>query len=160
MFAILVDIATVLVCALAVSGCGKEQAQVAPQPDPTVSASANAPLVVTQDPVADPTATPTATPTPNPTTVFYAYFDVGICDAFRNWDPNTTTITTPTQSAGNYQYIWVFRYDGVWEANADGSNMVPVANLAVPSFTITRSTINATVCTITITNGQYAGVTP
>jgi hypothetical protein len=160
MFTILIDIATVLVCALAVSGCGQEQAQVvpAPQPDaPIASASANAPVVA--DP-ATAVATPTATPTPNPTNAFYAYFDLGICTAFDNWDPAQTTIITPTGSATNYQYVWVFRYDGVFEATADLSQMWPVANLAVPSFTIDRSNIYATVCTIMVINGQYAGVTP
>lgn len=146
---ILFDVLTIAACTLAVSGCGKEfKLPISPVPEPSI-ASSDLPAA---DPAVASTPVPTATPTPNPTTVTYIYQATTICAAMHSWNPNTTTIKTYPTAGNTESAFYLFRWDGVWYV-VDGSEYV--ANV-----TLTRSNINAVVCTITVANGALTGVTP
>jgi hypothetical protein len=146
-FTVLIDALTLVVCGLAVSGCGKEQLAAAlPTPDPTVATADASPAIATA------TAAPTATPAPNPSLVTYIYQATTICAALHSWNPNTTTIKTYPTAGNSEAAFYLFRWDGVWYV-VGGSEYV--ANV-----TLTRSNINGLVCTITVVNGGLTGVTP
>lgn len=162
-FTVLIDALTLVVCGIAISGCGKEVPAVTPNPDPTVSTSS--PSVATNDPVADPTAAPTAaptataTPTPNPTTVTYNFQDITICTYLHTWDPIQTTIKTfnnGNNGVGLYSFTYLLQWNGAFVVSSGGCEN----GCAAPDADLIRSNINGTVCTIHIRNGQYAGVTP
>jgi hypothetical protein len=150
-FTVLIDALTLVVCGIAMSGCGKEQLAAAlPEPEPTVATADANPAIATA--TAAPTVAPTATPAPSPTLVTYIYQATTICAALHSWNPNTTTIKTYPTAGNSEAAYYLFRWDGVWYV-VGGSEYV--ANV-----TLTRSDIHGVVCTITVANGALTGVTP
>lgn len=159
-FTVLLEAVTLIVCIAATSGCGKEGVSApVPTPTPTEVTSTitnNSTLVVatvTPTPTATPTVTPTATP--NPTTVTYIFQAITICSFLHTWNPLTVTIKTYANS-GNGPSYYLLRYDGAFIVHTGGcENGCPS-----PDTTFTRSDIHGVVCTFTVTNGHFSGVSP
>ncbi len=154
---ILIDAGTLLICALAVSGCGADTG-VLPTPELTPAPIESIPAVeATPIPIAiaTPTSTPTATATPNPTVVTYIFQNINICTDLHTWDPQVTTIKTYS-TASNGPIYYLLRWDGVFIVDPSSCP----AGCAVNNLTLTRSDIHGVVCTITVSGGVYQGVTP
>lgn len=132
LFTILIDALTLVVCAIAVSGCGQELAVSAPTPNPT---PVETPAVV----AATPTASPTASPTPAPISVTYyskghtvtpnagqptkTYTATGYCTVISTktfcWDDGIHTINYPgfPPVTGYYTY-WGLSCNGTCTTDA------------------------------------------
>jgi hypothetical protein len=151
-------IVLVLNLMLALTGCGHETPTTDVTPDPTP----NSPSIASNDPTpaptivaSTPTPTPTATPTPNPTVQTFIFQNVTICTFLHSWDPNTVSIKTYATS-GNGPIYYMLTWQGVFLYDSTSC----INGCVSPDITFTRSTINGTVCTFSVHNGQYVGVTP
>ncbi len=158
---ILIDVATILVCALAVSGCGKaEDALAVPAPAPVETSglpNTSAPSIV---------AVATATPTPVPTVTLTVYsltkplvtassgadngvtlYGIGSCAVYNSvtycWDDGLKTFPHPT-SAGGWTY-WALTIDAV---HYGGNGLAECPNFYANCITdrlVSPTTMNANV---------------